>query len=242
MGMSLLAGSDDVDLYTPPVPVQDYAALDVDLTGLKVGWSPTTGVPVELEVQQAVAEAAAAMGELGMNVEPVEIPALTERNSSGISTVIYTMEARRYSAPTIAGRESELTQLFRSRYVEGNTFTIDEYLNAAEEWEELRRAVKDYFSRYDIFLCPTVPMPAYAHGQNEFNIEGRDLAGRHTLRITLPWDLTGSPAISVPYGFSSEGLPIGVQLVGRHFDELTVLQAARGLEASRGKEARPPVG
>jgi aspartyl-tRNA(Asn)/glutamyl-tRNA(Gln) amidotransferase subunit A len=242
LGMSILAGADDVDIYTPPVPVPDYAPLDVDLTQLKVGWSPTTGVPVEPEVQRSVAEAAAAMGELGMNVEQVEIPALTEKNASAISTVIYTMDARRYSAPTIAGRESELTPMFRARFVDGNTFTIDEYLNAAQEWEDLRQAVKEYFTRYDIFLCPTVPMPAFPHGQNEFNIEGRTLAGRHTLRITLPWDLTGSPAISVPFGFSSDGLPIGVQVVGRHFDELTLLQVARGLEASRPQTQRPSLG
>ena len=242
LGMSILAGADDVDLYTPPVPVPDYSPLDVDLTQLRVGWSPTTGVPVEPEVQRSVAEAAAAMGELGMNVEQVEIPALTEKNASAISTIIYTMEARRYSAPTIAGRESELTPMFRARFVDGNTFTIDEYLNAAQEWEDLRQAVKDYFTQYDIFLCPTVPMPAFPHGQNEFHIEGRTLAGRHTLRITLPWDLTGSPAISVPFGFSSDGLPIGVQVVGRHFDELTLLQVARGLESSRPQTQRPPVG
>ena len=242
LGMSILAGADDVDLYTPPVPVPDYDPLDVDLTQLKVGWSPTTGVPVDPEVQRSVAEAAAAMGELGMNVEQVEIPALTEKNASAISTIIYTMEARRYSAPTIAGRESELTPMFRARFVDGNTFTIDEYLNAAQEWEDLRQAVKDYFSQYDIFLCPTVPMPAFPHGQNEFHIEGRTLAGRHTLRITLPWDLTGSPAVSVPFGFSSDGLPIGVQVVGRHFDELTLLQVARGLEASRPQTQHPPLG
>ena len=242
LGMSILAGADDVDLYTPPVPVPDYAPLDVDLTQLKVGWSPTTGVPVDPEVQRSVAEAAAAMGELGMNVEQTEIPALTENNASAISTIIYTMEARRYSAPTIAGRESELTPMFRARFVDGNTFTIDDYLNAAQEWEDLRQAVKDYFSQYDIFLCPTVPMPAFPHGQNEFHIEGRTLAGRHTLRITLPWDLTGSPAVSVPFGFSSDGLPIGVQVVGRHFDELTLLQVARGLEASRPQTQRPPLG
>ena len=242
LGMSILAGADDVDLYTPPVPVPDYAPLDVDLTQLKVGWSPTTGVPVDPEVQRSVAEAAAAMGELGMNVEQVEIPALTEKNASAISTIIYTMEARRYSAPTIAGRESELTPMFRARFVDGNTFTIDDYLNAAQEWEDLRQAVKDYFSQYDIFLCPTVPMPAFPHGQNEFHIEGRTLAGRHTLRITLPWDLTGSPAVSVPFGFSSDGLPIGVQVVGRHFDELTLLQVARGLEASRPQTQHPPLG
>ena len=242
LGMSILAGADDVDLYTPPVPVPDYAPLDVDLTQLKVGWSPTTGVPVDPEVQRSVAEAAAAMGELGMNVEQVEIPALTEKNASAISTIIYTMEARRYSAPTIAGRESELTPMFRARFVDGNTFTIDDYLNAAQEWEDLRQAVKDYFSQYDIFLCPTVPMPAFPHGQNEFHIEGHTLAGRHTLRITLPWDLTGSPAVSVPFGFSSDGLPIGVQVVGRHFDELTLLQVARGLEASRPQTQHPPLG
>ena len=154
LGMSILAGADDVDIYTPPVPVPDYAPLDVDLTQLKVGWSPTTGVPVEPEVQRSVAEAAAAMGELGMNVEQVEIPALTEKNASAISTIIYTMEARRYSAPTIAGRESELTPMFRARFVDGNTFTMDEYLSAAQDWEDLRQAVKEYFTRYDIFLCP----------------------------------------------------------------------------------------
>ena len=176
--MSILAGADDVDLYTPPVPVPEYAPLDVDLTQLRVGWSPATGVPVESEVQRSVAEAAAAMGELGMNVEQVEIPALTEKNASAISTIIYTMEARRYSAPTISGRESELTPMFRARFVDGNTFTIDEYLNAAQEWEDLRQAVKDYFTQYDIFLCPTVPMPAFPHGQNEFHIEGRDAGGQ----------------------------------------------------------------
>ena len=242
LGMSILAGADDVDLYTPPVPVPDYASLDVDLSGLKVGWSPTTGVPVEPEVQRSVAEAAAALGERGVNVEPVEIPALVDNNASAISTVIFTMEARRYSAPTIAGRESELTALFRSRFVDGSTFTMDDYLNATDEWEKLRVAVKEYFTHYDIFLCPTVPMPAFPHGHNEFHIDGRDLAGRHTLRLTLPWDLTGSPAISVPFGFSAEGLPIGVQVVGRHFDELKLLQVARKLEARMSQTRRPPVG
>ena len=239
LGMSILAGADDVDLYSPPVPVPDYASLDAAFSQLRVGWSPTTGVPVEPEVQQSVAEAAAVMGELGMKVKQVEIPALTEKNASAISTVIYTMEARRYMGPIIAGRESELTPMLRARFVDGNTFSMEEYLNAAQEWEELRQAVKEFFTRYDVFLCPTVPMPAFPHGQTEFNIEGRTLAGRHTLRITLPWDLTGSPAISVPFGWSSDGLPIGVQLVGRHFDELTLLRAARGLEASRPQTRRP---
>ena len=149
------------------------------------------------------------------------------------------MEARRYAAPTIAGRESELTPLFRARFVDGPTYTLEQYLDASEQWEALRQEVKEYFTRYDLFLCPTVPMPAFPHGQSEFHIEGQTLVGRHTLRITLPWNLTGSPAISVPFGWSSEGLPIGVQLVGRHFDEMTLLQVALGLESSQPDVRRP---
>ena len=64
LAMSILAGPDDVDLYAPPVPVPDYAPLDVELSNLRVGWSTTAGVPVRPEVQRSVAEAAAALGEM----------------------------------------------------------------------------------------------------------------------------------------------------------------------------------
>ncbi|MCH7996954.1 MAG: amidase, partial [Chloroflexi bacterium] len=87
----------------------------------------------------------------------------------------------------------------------------------------------------------TVPMPAFPKGQTEFIIEGQTLPGRHSLRSTVPWDLTGSPAMSVPFGWSSEGLPIGVQLVGRHFDEHTLLKVAKALESCQGDRRRPPV-
>lgn len=89
LGMSVLAGHDEVDLYTPPVPVPDYAALDTPLPELKVGWSATAGVPVEAEVQRAVAEAAAALGELGLDVEAVEIPGLKEKDAGAISATIF---------------------------------------------------------------------------------------------------------------------------------------------------------
>ena len=239
LAMSILAGADQVDLYSPPVPLPDYLTLDVSLPKIRVGWSGTAGAAVEPEVQQAVAAAAKTLADLGLDVEPVEILGLKDNDAGAISATIFLAEARRYVAPTTSGRESELTPLFRARYLDSPDSTLDEYLEAAVHWEALRRAVKEYFTRYDIFLCPTVPMPAYPHGQREFHIEGQTLAGRHTLRLTLPWDLTGSPAISVPFGWSTEGLPIGVQLVGRHFDELTLLRAAHALEVSRNDHRRP---
>lgn len=128
---------------------------------------------------------------------------------------------------------------FRARYVDSPTVTLDEYLDAAEQREALRQEEEEYFTRYDLFLCPTVPMPACPHGQTEFHIAGQTLRARHTLRITPPRDLTGSPAISVPSGWSTEGLPIGVQLVGRHFDEMTLLQVAHALEGTQKEERHP---
>ncbi|MFQ5872412.1 MAG: amidase [Dehalococcoidia bacterium] len=248
LGLSIMAGPDDLDIYAPPVPIPDYTALDSPLPELKVGWSPATGIPVEQEVQDTGAEAANALSEVGLKVEPIEIPGLVEKDAGKISSAIYLAEAGLHLSPIISGRESDLTEILRTRYVDRPPRSFDEYLEAAVLWaigrELLLRAkeVAEYFTRYDLFLCPTVPMPAYPHGQTELTVEGQTVAGRHALRATVPWDLTGSPAISVPFGWSSDGLPIGVQLVGRHFDEMTVLRAAKALEACRKDVRRPPVG
>ena len=242
LALSVMAGPDPVDIYAPPVPVTDYKELDTPLPRLKVGWSPTAGIPVMADVRNTVSDVAKALADLGMEVEQVEIPALAKHDAAKISAVIYPAEGGRHLAPIISGRESELTEILRSRYGSVPPTPLDDYLDAAGEWEALRRGVAEYFTRHDLFLCPTTPMPAFPHGQRRFNIDGETIMARHALRATLPWDLTGSPALSVPFGLSPEGLPIGVQLVGRHFDEPTLLRAAAALESSRGDYHRPPVG
>ena len=241
LGLSILAGPDGVDIYAPPVPVSDYTALDGPLPKLKIGWSPTAGTFVEKEVQEVVRSAADALSGLGLEVEPVEIPALKENDAGQISSVIYVTEGGLYLSAIVSGRESDLTTLLRQRYVDSSPKEFDEYLQATFDWEALRWGLAEYFARYDLFLCPTVPMPAFPKGQTEFIIEGQTLPGRHSLRGTVPWDLTGSPAMSVPFGWSSEGLPIGVQLVGRHFDEHTLLKVAKALESCQGDRRRPDV-
>ena len=241
LALSVLAGPDDQDPYTPPVPVPDYLAPAPLPRTVKVGWSAAAGIPVEPVVQRAVAEAAQALSDAGLAVEPVEIPGLKEKDAGEISLTIYNAEAAAYASPTVSGRESELTPLFRARFVDGPIRPLPDYLQASFQWEELRKEVREYFTRYDIFLCPTVPMPAFPHGLAEFNIEGHALGGRHALRATVPWDFTGSPAISVPFGWTADGLPLAVQLVGKHFDEPTLLRVARELEARQKEGRRPPL-
>ena len=106
----------------------------------------------------------------------------------------------------------------------------------------MRHEMTRFFTRYDVLFCPTSPLPAFPHESLELEIEGHKLDARHAMRATMPFDLTGSPTISVPFGWSPEGLPIGVQLAGRHFDEATILRVAQKLEESgEGRGRQPPV-
>jgi aspartyl-tRNA(Asn)/glutamyl-tRNA(Gln) amidotransferase subunit A len=240
--LSVTAGADGFDTFAPPVPVPNYMDLDVPLAGIKVGWSSTMNLPTDPEVQNVVRQAAKALEDAGMDVEETEIPAMAENDAGFISTVTYLTEGKQALLPIVKGREGDLTSLLRTRYIESPDQKFVDYLDANLKWDALKQGVGEWFTRYHLFLCPTVPMTAYPHQQRGFNLEGEEMPSRHALRATMPWDLTGSPAMSVPFGMSSDNLPIGVQLVGRHFDELTVLRAAKALEDSFGEYRRPPVG
>src|SRR6185436_9166100 len=120
---------------------------------------------------------------------------------------------------------------FLRRRLETRITSLADYVEAEHEVDRLRQDLVEYFSRFDILLCPTGTLPAHGHDATEHVIEGQAVVARHALRATLPFDLTGSPALSVPFGWSAEGLPIGVQVVGRHLDDVTVLRVGALLES-----------
>ena len=167
--------------------------------------------------------------------------------------VIYASEGSHYLKPIIAGREEELSQPMRRRMA-WPAPAFSDYLDALQKVEMLRQATVDLFTEYDLLLCPTSPIPANPHdpislevGVMDFppstiHVDGQAVAGRNALRATIPADFTGSPAISVPFGWSSDGLPIGVQLIGPHLADALVLRAASAL-MGQGTAAgrRPPV-
>ena len=116
------------------------------------------------------------------------------------------------------------------------------YLHAQAEVELLRNDLASYFSRHDLLLCPVTLVPAHAQNASELVINGNTLPPRSIVRTTVPFSLyTGYPALSLPFGYNPEGLLIGVQLVGRRFDEATVLQTAVILEEARGRPRVPPI-
>lgn len=115
-----------------------------------------------------------------------------------------------------------------------------EFSAAGLKVEALRSHFAGYFQKYDLLLCPVNPMTATPHGAQELVVNGVRVPWTHVMRATSPFNLTGLPALSVPYGFSSEGLPIGIQLVSRWLDEATVLRLGALLERKGGLGERRP--
>jgi aspartyl-tRNA(Asn)/glutamyl-tRNA(Gln) amidotransferase subunit A len=242
LALSVVSGPDAADPYAVPVPLQSRSKRERLPSGLRVGWDSGRAFgPVEPEVKETVARAATALAEVGCDVEEVSLPGLEGTDTQALSLAVYSAEAGHYLQPIVSGREDELSPNIQRRLALPLP-TFPEYLSAKEDWEKLRRDTADYFSRYDLLLCPCVPLPAHAHNVTELTIAGETVTARNSLGATIPWDLTGSPAISVPFGWSADGLPIGVQIVGRHFDEATVLEAAEALESAHDSaNRRPPV-
>jgi aspartyl-tRNA(Asn)/glutamyl-tRNA(Gln) amidotransferase subunit A len=196
---------------------------------------------VDSEVQSTVARAATSLAELGCHVEEISLDSWENHSAQNISAALFTAEGAQYLAPIIAGREDQLAPPMQRRLKYAMP-TIDEYLEAVEQCEALRQDVAEMFTKFDVLLCPVGPVPAHPHDSIELDIGGQKVPGRNALRATVPFDLTGSPALSVPFGWSSDGLPIGVQLVGRHFEEVTVLRAGAALEElHQANRRRPPV-
>ena len=241
LGLSLMAGPDGLDYYAMPVPIPDVSDLGAP-AGLRVAWcSGGPFSPVDPEVQSTVARAATSLAELGCHVEEVSLESWENHSAQNISAALFTAEGAQYLAPIIAGREDQLAPPMQRRLKYAMP-SMDEYLEAVEQCEALRQDVAEMFTEFDVLLCPVGPVPAHPHDSIELDIDGQRVPGRNALRATVPFDLTGSPALSVPFGWSSDGLPIGVQLVGRHFEEATILRAGAALEElHQAHRRRPPV-
>lgn len=242
LALSVLSGPDGMDPYALHVPPPHVPDLTDKLPRLRIGWCPEGPfAPVARDVQQVVAAAAAALEELGCDVQPVSLEAWNRWQAQDISISFFSGEGTIYLEQFYRGREDELTGYIQRR-LSLPTPTLSDFIESIEKTELLRQNLVRYFSRYDLLMVPTSPLAAFPHEMSELEIDGRRVQGRNSLRATVPFDLTGSPAITVPFGWSGDGLPIGVQIAARHYDEATMFMAAAALEAvSPNGRCRPPV-
>jgi len=244
--LNVSAGYDPKDPGSANVPVPDFTrALTGNIKGLRVV------VPkeyffefVDKEVHEAVSQAIRTLERLGALVEEVPLP--SAKYSQAASMVITWSESSAYHEPNIRTRAEDFGVEVRSRYQVGRFIFAVDYLRAQRARAIISQEVQQTLDRVDILVAPTSPVPAPTiadcmvdpNDVAKFNFDIRNQLSR----FTRLFNLTGNPAISVPCGFSSNGLPIGLQIVGRQYDEGTVLRAAHAYQASTDWHTRrPPV-
>jgi aspartyl-tRNA(Asn)/glutamyl-tRNA(Gln) amidotransferase subunit A len=237
--LQALAGHDPSDPASAAVAVPDYrAGLDEGIDGLRIG-APLayleTVPDLNAETFAAYRAALDELGRLGARVEPVELPYAQHINAIG--GIILVAEAYAYHQESFRDSPHLYGEPFFSRTLPGALLSAADYITAQRGRERIRRAFGELMGRVDLLALPTFPYPAVTFAE--------DLAtpawGRTSL--TRTFNMTGQPAISVPCGFSAAGLPIGLQLAGRPFEDTTVLRAARAYErATDWHQRRPPIG
>lgn len=241
LALSLAAGADGVDPYALPLPPPG-PLLEQAPAGLRAGvLAPGSFGPVEEEVDAAVRRAAEALAGRGFAVEEVEVPALARNDWNLLTMVLYGGGGGPYLRRAVGGRDELLSEPLRRR-LSAPPPELATYVAAEAEVEHLRADVAAALRDHDVLLCPVTPTAAHGHGAASLAIGGEEHVPRSSMRATIPFDLTGSPALSVPYALSRAGLPLGVQVVGRPFEDPLVLAVGAALEEARGPLPHPPLG
>ena len=238
LGYSILQGPDGKDGYA--VHARDAKPGDDRFPGqpVRVGWvSDAAFGPVDPEITAAVIAAAARLADMGCIVEEVTLPFLGEPFTT-MATLVYGEMVPVIKALS-AGREDQLHAVGAGMIAMSDPSFAD-FAAAHGKVEALRSAFDGYFQKYDVLLCPVNPMTATPHNAQELVVNGKTVSWTHVMSATCPFNMTGLPALSVPYAFSSESLPINIQLVSKWLDEETILRLGVLLERKGGFGGRHP--
>ncbi len=239
--LQVLAGRDPADPSTVAIPVPDYrSAMQGEVRGLRLG------VPKDLfferldpEVRAAVLAAARSLEGLGAIVEEIPLPKI--HHAGPASFAIIASEAMAYHEPYLRTRSAEYGDDVRARLATGQFVLAHQYLKAQRARQVIRAEMDAALMRVDALLTPTTPIPAPRLEEREITVDGVTQDSRWWLiRCTRPINVTGHPALSVPCGVTASGLPIGLQLVGRFFDEATLLRIGHAFEAVSPARGRWP--
>jgi aspartyl-tRNA(Asn)/glutamyl-tRNA(Gln) amidotransferase subunit A len=240
--LNVIAGADDRDRFSLPTSHPDYTqAVEGDIRGLRVAWSPDLGFAlVDPQVRRVTGEAVKAFIDLGCHVEETnpgfENPGELFRHFFYVNIGAMLQDYPGYE------RQIDPQLLANIREVEGVSALA--YARSILRRSAIFDQVRRFFATYDLLLCPTVAVPPFEVGiEGPTQIAGQPVDRRAWIVMTPLFNLTGQPAATVPCGFTDDGLPIGLQIVGRRFDEATVLRASAAFEAARPwAHKRPPLG
>jgi aspartyl-tRNA(Asn)/glutamyl-tRNA(Gln) amidotransferase subunit A len=237
--LQAIAGYDPKDSTTSTAPVPDYSmALKEDIRGMTIGvprrYFFQSGPDVEPETLAAIEKALELMKSQGATVRDVDIPHIEYARAA--NQAIMMGEAFAFHEHNLKTRRHDYGEMVRDRFLLGGLLSTSDYVQALRVRRLIKQEMAQVLQEADVMVTPTSPKPAA-------RLQGYDRMATLTgPSFTGPFNVSGLPAISIPGGFTSSGLPIGLQIVGKPFDELTVLQVAYTYQqAARWFEQRPPV-
>ncbi|HXN18545.1 MAG TPA: amidase [Candidatus Binatus sp.] len=237
----VMAGPDPGDPASAPVPLRRWSAQDLGKLGVAY-FVDDEVTPVTPETAAAVRTAVDILRTQGFSV--------TEWRPQNLDRVwqlwwnLFGRAGQMSFAPTIAGSETKLSPIFRSfraMVAESPPLTAQDLLNTLLARDVLRGKLLEKMEQFPILLCPVCAIPAFRHGEREWMVQGRKVEYLKAMSYSQWFNLFGNPAAVVPVAQTAEGLPIGVQIVGRPWEDEAVLGIAAIIEDACGNFRRPPI-
>ncbi|MGB6546954.1 MAG: amidase [Candidatus Acidiferrales bacterium] len=236
----VVAGPDPGDPCAAPVSLRKWS--DQEIRKLRIEFFESDDFsPVTPETSAAVRRAAQALEQQGFQVEEWRL-----ENSEPIWKLWWNLFGRAGQmalSPLLDGRDGEISPLlnqFRARVAMEPALSADELLGTLLQRDELRTKFLEGLEEVSILICPVCAIPAFRHGERQWTTEGRQIEYLKAMAYSQWFNLLGNPAVVVPVGESPEGLPIGVQIVGRPWEEEAILAVAAKIEEACGGFHRPP--
>jgi Asp-tRNA(Asn)/Glu-tRNA(Gln) amidotransferase A subunit family amidase len=234
----VMAGPDAGDALSAPVPLRSYR--EGELRGLRIGILESDALGAATpETCAAVERAAKLLAERGFTVEPLRLNGLDR--ALELWWFFFGPVIGNLLQHSVAGHEEQVSPMLREYLpyaTSGDPITLNQFTKACADRDLLRAEILRQMQNTPVLLSPVSTSPAFRHG------EGNYLPGtgyRDTMRFSQWLNLTGFPGASVPAAVSSQRLPIGVQVIGRPFEDELALAVAEAIEQARGPWQAPPV-
>jgi Asp-tRNA(Asn)/Glu-tRNA(Gln) amidotransferase A subunit family amidase len=236
-----MAGPDGGDPCAAPVPLRRWSPEAIRT--LRIGYFESDDFsPATPETRAAVRRAAEALVDQKFRVD--EWPMENSDRAWKLWWNLFGRAGQMAFSPMQSGHESEFSPTyrdFRARVAAEPPMSGSELLNTLLERDVLRLRLLAKMEEHPILICPVCAIPAFRHGEREWQINGRKLEYLTVMSYSQWFNLFGLPAASVPVGTSPEGLPIGVQVVGRPWEDEAVLAVAQMIEETCGGYRKPPI-
>lgn len=227
LALRVISGPDGRDMDVPPIPWRE--ATGVKLQGLRIAWSHTfPKMPLAKDIHDSVESLVTELRRLGAHAQ-LTMPELdyVKEHDLGWQFMSFTWE--------------DLFRATGGMAQDAPPLRLDDFYKAVVQREELVRIWEQFFTQWDIFLCPVEMRTANLHTDTELIVDGKaytDEEVSHSTRSISP--LTGLPSVAMPVGLDSQGLPIGIQLIGHRWEDERLLATAKLVSQVAGGFRKPP--